>query len=119
MEERPKKHAVCKTCTIQLVEICYRRTWWFRLFREPMVLGMRAMARWHRIDARDYEVRTDKCYACVRFMKTALKEQSLTFRLLNNIVNPLFNRVRNGIVTPEEIEEARRFARESTNSPGN
>lgn len=72
------------------------------------------MARLHNIDARDYEVRTDKCYGCVRFMKIALKEQSPTFRVLNDIVNPVFNKLRNGIVTPDEIQEAKLFAAEST-----
>jgi hypothetical protein len=46
------KLAVCNTCTLNLVRLCYQRAWWFRLVREPLVLAMRAMARCHRIDPR-------------------------------------------------------------------
>lgn len=108
-----KKRAVCNTCTIQLVELCYKRKFWFRLFREPLVLGMRIMSLWHGIDARDYEVRNQRCYGCIRFMKVALKDKSPIFCWLNDRINPIFNQLRDDIVTPLEKEEARRFASEA------
>ncbi|MHB9027753.1 MAG: nitroreductase [Candidatus Latescibacterota bacterium] len=107
------KTAVCSTCTIHLVELCYQKTWWFRWFREPLVLGMRTLYRCYRIDPYEYEVRTERCRGCVRFLKTALKEKSTLFRVLNIAINPLFNRVRDSIVTEADIGEARKIAGES------
>lgn len=114
LETGVRKTASCRMCTIQLVRLCYERTLWFRWFREPLVLWMRLLARWHRIDPRDYAVRMEECYGCLRFLKEELKEKSPLFVRLNDIVNPAFNRLRDSIVTKEEIEEARRFAREVT-----
>ncbi|MEW6357277.1 MAG: nitroreductase [Planctomycetota bacterium] len=107
-------YAVCNTCTIRLVELCYRRAWWFRFVREPLRLGMRIMAWWHGIDPRDYVVRTEACRGCIRFMKTALKEKSAAFRRLNDWINPLFDWMMERIVTAGEVENAKRYAREST-----
>jgi len=45
--------------------------------------------------------------------KTALKEKSVFFRVMNRIINPLFNRVRDSIVTETDITEARKIAGES------
>lgn len=108
-----KKQARCNTCTIQLVELCYKRKLWFRLFREPLILGMRTMCWWHRIDPREYEVCHERCYGCIRFMKVALKEKSSAFVRLNNLINPVFNSLRDSIITPEEKEEAKQFARDA------
>jgi hypothetical protein len=108
-----KEPASCRMCTIRLVRLCYERARWFRWFREPLVLGMRLLARWHRVDPRDYAVRTEECYGCLRFLKEDLKAKSPLFARLNDLVNPTFNRLRDAIVTPEEIAEARRFAREA------
>jgi hypothetical protein len=105
---------VCNTCTIMLVELCYQRVWWFRLVRDPLLLGMRLLSWWHGINPRDYRVRTESCYGCIRFMKESLKEQSTVGRWLNNRINPLFNRIRDSIVTEEEIREAKRLASDAT-----
>ena len=108
------KYFVCNTCTIKLVNLCRERKWWFYYFRLPLVMGMRILAAWHRIDPRDYNVRSDVCYGCIRFMKTALKEQSPTFRFLNDRINPVFDKVVGKIVTTEEILEAKHFAKTKT-----
>ena len=105
------KRAVCNTCTIRLVRLCYERSWWFRVFREPLVAGMRAMGQLYRVDPGQYEVRSEECLGCIRFLKTALKEKSWLFRLLNGVVDPVFNRVRNSLVSEEERREAREHAR--------
>lgn len=110
MTDKKPRNAVCTTCTLQLVQLCYARTWWFRLFREPLLAGMRLLARWHHINPCDYAVRTPACYGCIRFMKVALKEKSPTFRWLNFRIDPFFNRVRNALLTEEEIAQARAFA---------
>jgi len=39
--ENGEKYAICNTCTILLVKLCFQRVWWFRLMREPLLLGMR------------------------------------------------------------------------------
>ncbi len=114
MSEKELKNAVCSTCTIHLVELCYQRTWWFRWFREPLVWGMRALSAIYRIDPYAYAVRAERCRGCVRFMKTALKEKSAIFRMLNVVMNPLFNRVRDSQLTESEIAEAKKIAGESS-----
>lgn len=109
--------AVCRTCTLRLVKLCYERAFWFRLFREPLLAGMRFLAFWHRINPRDYNVRTPECYGCIRFMKVALKEKSPLFVWLNDRVDPIFNRVRNSLLTEDEIAQARAFAKEAFSNP--
>jgi hypothetical protein len=70
------------------------------------------LARWHGIDVRRYPVQHSRCHCCVRFMKNELKAKSLVFRALNYLVNPVFNRLRDLLVTEEEKAEAKRFAAE-------
>lgn len=107
----PAETFTCNTCTWGLVRLCYGRAPWFRLVREPLVLGMSAMAWWHGIDRQRGGRGNPDCAGCVRYMKLQLKEKSPTFHMLNALIDPVFNRIRNSIVTNEEIEEARRFAR--------
>ena len=107
-------YAACNTCTIQLVKLCCERAWWFYYLRLPLVAGMRLLAVWHRIDSRDYTVRSEACYGCMRFMKTALKEKSAAFRFLNDRINPIFDTIVERIVTEEELLEAKQYAREAT-----
>jgi hypothetical protein len=51
-------------------------------------------------------------------MKESLKEMSPMSRWLNDRINPAFNRIRDSIVTQEEIREAKRIAREATHDLG-
>jgi hypothetical protein len=103
-------YAVCNHCTYKLVAIAYERAPWFRLFREPLKLGMRYLVFFHRIDAKEYEVRTPSCYRCIRFYKTALFKKSASFRWLHDRFNPIFNRLISGIVTDEERKQAKQYA---------
>lgn len=107
----PKKTALCNTCTIQLVKLAYQRAPWFRVIREPLRLGMRAMAAWHRIDTADYEVCTAGCRGCLRFYKTALKERSATFRWLSGRVNAVLDTLLERIISPAEMRGAKAYAR--------
>lgn len=109
-----KRNAVCGNCTIKLVRIAYRRAPWFRLLREPLKLGMRALSRIHHVDPAEYDVRTPACYDCIRFYKIALKERSAVFRQLHRFVNPVFDSVIQRIVTVEERRQAREYARKAT-----
>lgn len=105
---------VCNICTIKLVTLAYQRAPWFRVVREPLRLAIQALARWHRVDADDYVVRTANCYGCLRFYKTALKERSAAFRWLNSRVNPVFDALIEKIVSPAEIGEAKGYAQAAT-----
>lgn len=84
----------CKICTIRLEELCYKRAWWFRAFREVLATGIRlfAVALWIRTD--EDKPRSKACRRCLRFRKNALKRRSLLFNWLDGYLNPLFNRVR-------------------------
>ena len=93
------------------MEIVYVRAPWFRILRGPMVFGMKALSWYHGINPKDYPVKTEECYGCVRFMKNALKDKSPAFVWLNGLVNPVFNRIRDSIVTEEEKVKAVDFAR--------
>jgi hypothetical protein len=46
------KYTLCNTCTKKLVELACQRRPLFRLFREPLALGMRFLAWWHHVDPR-------------------------------------------------------------------
>jgi len=92
------------------VAIAYQRTTWFRLFREPLRLGMRWLAFIHQIDTKEYLVRTSGCYQCIRFYKTELSEKSFIFRWLHSRINPVFNKLIANIVSDEEKKAAKRYA---------
>lgn len=107
---KPKKKADCKNCTIMLVRLAYERAPWFRLIREPLWYGTRAMAAWHRVDLSDLEVHTPGCYGCMRVYKVSLKERSATFRWLHQYVNPVFDALLHRLVSPAERRQAREYA---------
>lgn len=108
------KNAVCSTCTLKLVSIAYRRAPLFRLLREPLKGGMRAMAWLYRVHTEEYVVRTPACYGCIRFYKLALKERSAIFRAINSLINPIYDRLLLRIITRQELEEAQAYARQAT-----
>jgi hypothetical protein len=101
----------CKICTIRLEQLCYQRAWWFRAFREVLATGIRlfAIALWIGTD--EDKPRSKACRSCLRFRKNALKRRSPLFNWLDGYLNPLFNRVRDSLLTPEELEQARALAR--------
>lgn len=109
----PPTTIVCKNCALLLARIVYQRHWWFPLVREPLVMGMRILAIRHRIDARLHQVRDPACSGCIRFMKAELEERSPTFRFINDRIGEHFSRLRNGRLTQEELDEAKRFAKEA------
>ena len=106
---------VCKLCTIRLETLCYQRAWWFRGFREVLAAGVRGFALVWRIQPQRYVTRSAGCHRCLRFQKNALKEQSALFRWLDSYLNPVFNRVRDGLLTAEELAEARQYAAQAGN----
>jgi hypothetical protein len=110
------KNAICNTCTIKLVKIAYQRAPWFRLVREPFKSGMQFLSWVYRVDPGEYKVRTPSCYRCIRFYKLGLKDRSGLFCWLNDRLNPVFDNLLEQIVTKEEIENARDYARSSTSA---
>jgi hypothetical protein len=110
MTNTDEKYAVCNHCTYKLVAIAYKRAPWFRLFREPLKLGMKYLAFIHHIDAKEYQVRTPACYQCIRFYKTALFKKSASFRWLHDRFNPIFNKMIARIVTDDERKQAKIYA---------
>lgn len=109
---------VCRNCALLLVRRCYGKHWWFRLVREPLVCGMRILARWNGIDARRHAVTNPECHGCVRFMKSELEEKSPAFRFLNEQIGPWFRTMRDSMLTQAELDEAKRHAREMMESKG-
>lgn len=104
------KDLLCKICTIKLVEAAYARAWWFRLVREPLRLGMLLLGRLYGVNPGAYDVRSPACRGCPRLVKLELKEKSALFRLLNNLVNPYFDRLLERLLTEREMQEAKDFA---------
>lgn len=105
----------CKICTIHLEELCYARAWWFRAFREVLATGIRLFAIALRIRTDEDRPRSKMCHRCLRFRKNALKRSSPLFNWLDGYLNPLFNYVRNSLLTPEELERARLLANRAAN----
>ena len=103
--------ASCKICTIRLETLCYQRAWWFRVFREILASGIRVFASVYLIRPKDGLARSPMCFKCIRFRKNALKERSALFNWLGSYLNPMFNRVRDSLLTAEELENARALAR--------
>lgn len=101
----------CRICTIRLEQICYQRAWWFRAFREILATGIRLFALAYRVPADHRLVRSPMCCKCLRFRKNALQARSPFFNWLDGYLNPLFNRARDALLTPEELEKARELAR--------
>jgi len=112
MEKWMKPITVCNSCTRHLVDLCLRKSLLFRLFRMPLISGMRIMSCFHGINLDDYPVRTERCRGCIRFMKNALKEKSPAFARLNDWINPYFNRYRDHLVTEDAKARAKSLAAE-------
>ncbi len=103
--------ASCKICTIRLETHCYQRAWWFRIFREILASGICVFAIAYLIRPKDYSARSPMCFKCIRFRKNALKRRSDLFNWLDSYLNPMFNRVRDSLLTAKELEDARTLAR--------
>jgi hypothetical protein len=100
----------CKICTIHLEQLCYARAWWFRVFREILATGIRCFAFFYGIRADQYTMRSSMCKKCLRFRKNILKEKSGVFNWMDGYLNPMFNRVRDSLLSEQEKENARRLA---------
>ena len=110
-QTQPSPASGCRICTIRLEQICYQRAWWFRAFREILATGIRGFALVYRIPADHRLARSPMCFKCLRFRKNALQARSPFFNWLDSYLNPLFNRARDALLTPEELEKARELAR--------
>jgi hypothetical protein len=98
-------------CTIHLEELCRQRAWWFSAFRETLATGVRLFAIILMVRTDNYQSRSPMCKKCIRFKKNVLKRLSPIFNRLDGYLNPVFNRVRDSLLTPEELDRARLLAR--------
>ncbi len=114
MATAESKYAECNHCTYKMVAIAYRRAPWFRLLREPLVMGIRYFVFIHCINVSDYMMKTEACNNCIRFYKSALFRKSRLFQWLHNRINPIFNRCLGKIVTDDERSQARQYALAAT-----
>ena len=100
----------CTICTIHLEQLCYARACWFRVFREILATGIRCFAFVYGIRADQHTMRSPMCKKCLRFRKNILKEKSGIFSWLDSYLNPIFNRIRDSLLSEEEKEYARKLA---------
>jgi len=105
--------AKCGVCTIRLERLCYSRALWFRAFRNVLAAFVRAWSLLHPVDAILYANRASACRGCLRLRKNVLKARSPIFRWIDGYVNPLFNRARDSLLRPGELEAAKVEARDS------
>ena len=112
-------NAVCKLCTIRLELLCYQRARWFRAFRAVLAGAVRVWSLFHPVAPDLYLSRSKECHACIRFRKNVLKEESRIFRWLDGYINPLFNRARDSLLTPQEMNAAREHAKREGLTLGN
>lgn len=115
--ELPAACGSCKICTIHLERLCYQRAWWFRAFREVLASGIRIFAFVYGIRAEQHTMRSPMCKSCLRFRKNLLKDKSDLFNWLDGYLNPVFNRLRDSLLSDAEKEFARRLAQQAAD-PG-
>jgi hypothetical protein len=53
------------------------------------------------IGPKDFPVKSEGCYGCVRFTKSGLKDRSSLVKFINRIVNPIFDGIMETIVRKE------------------
>ncbi len=103
--------ASCRICTVKLMTLCYPRAWWFRPLRELLATGIRVFALFYPLPEEAYAARSPLCRGCLRFRKNAVRQRSALFRWLDAGLNPRFNKLRDSLLTPHELDHAREFAR--------
>jgi len=99
------------------VHICYGRSFWFPLFREPLVAGMKLLGSLHGIEYSAVEGPNKECKGCLRHLKNRLKDCSPLFIFINDLVNPVFNSLRDSLLDRDEKLVAKGFASGSGASP--
>src|SRR3989339_388933 len=117
MQQHEQSSAGCSSCTLYLVRLCYGRSFWFLLFREPLVLGMKLLGRLHGIDYAAVEGPNKDCKGCLRHLKNRLKECSPVFVFFNGLANPVFNNLRDSQLAKENKATAKDFAAGRWTSP--
>jgi hypothetical protein len=103
--------ASCKICTIHLEELCFKRVWWFRSFCSVLGAGVRMFAFAKSVRTDSFKSRSPMCRKCIRFHKNILKTKSPLFNWIDGLFTPVFDSMRNGILTQEEVDRARMLAR--------
>ena len=108
---KSNSNSSCKICTIHLEELCFKRVWWFRTFCTVLGTGVRLFAFFKSVRINSYKSRSPMCGRCIRFHKNILKSNSPLFNRLDGLFTPIFDHLRNSILTQEEVDRARLLAR--------
>ena len=74
---------------------------------------MNCLAWVNGIDANQQPVKRSYCKGCIRFVKNELEEKSATFCFLNRLIAPRFAKLRNRMVTKDDMNAARQRAIEA------
>ncbi len=109
----PSSKPPCGLCTIRLEKLCSQRAWWFGPFRATLALGVELFALLLGVNPDEDRTRSPMCRRCIRFRKNAVRARSRAFAWLDGYLNPLFNRVRDSLLDPEELTAARQLARQA------
>lgn len=72
---------------------------------------MRAWVYLSGININPYIFNNEHCINCNRAYKNALKDNSFMFNKINNIINPLFDKYIEKLVTKEEIKASKEYAK--------
>ncbi|MFO1128105.1 MAG: hypothetical protein U1E66_06715 [Rhodospirillales bacterium] len=75
-----------------------------------MATGIRVFEPVYRVPQDAYAARSTMRYRCLRFRKYAVKQRSALFNYFDGFLNPFFNRVRDSLLTADELSWARRLA---------
>jgi hypothetical protein len=110
--EKQSEILSCRACVMDLIRKIYKKHRWFPIIREPLILGMRILARANGIKAQEYARGHPECGGCVRFMKAELEIRSGTFRFLNKLIGPWFRKLRDKRLTEEDFKKASEKASE-------
>jgi hypothetical protein len=97
---------------IELMRRTKARHLWFALVREPLVYGMRFLALVNGLKVNSYAARNPECRGCLRFVKAELEKRSAAFRFLNRFIGPIFQKIRDPLLIPEEVSFAKSRASE-------
>lgn len=105
------KVSECNTCTRRLVQLANQRSFWFKFLREPLKFYLRTWVYISGININPYILKNENCINCNRIYKNALKDNSILFNKVNNLINPIFDKYIENLVNDEEIKKSKEYAK--------
>jgi hypothetical protein len=95
---------------MDLIRKIYKKRPWFRIIREPLILGMKILSAINGIKREEHARGHPECDGCVRFMKAELEMRSWTFRFVNKLIGPWFRNIRDKGLNDEDFQNAKKKA---------